>query len=127
MKLWSLPRKAVAVVGAMAILGLVLYVYAASAPVVVLHYSATATKPIGYFFNDDDDITKALIYPGTQAQFRTARSPREGYVIEVSMPAENGDGVEIKPPFSRVDVYIGADAKIERTVTRTDFMAKFFP
>lgn len=103
-------------------LALVMYVY--SAPVVVLHYSAAAGAPVGFFFNDDNSIIKDSMDPGTSRQFRTARHPHAGYFVEVSLPLSSREGVEIRPPFSRVDVYIGADSTITRTVINTDFMAR---
>lgn len=46
-----------------------------------------------------------------------------------ALPAEKvlhrDDGVEIEPPFSRVDIYIGADAKIVRTVIDKRYWARF--
>ena len=103
-------------------LALVLYAY--SAPVVVLHYSAAASGPVGFFFNDDNSIIKDTMDPGTSRQFRTAHYPHADYVVEVSLPMASREGVEIRPPFSRVDVYIGADTNITRTVIDTDFMAR---
>ncbi|OBV41569.1 hypothetical protein [Janthinobacterium psychrotolerans] len=103
-------------------LALAMYVY--GAPVVVLHYSAAASGPVGFFFNDDDSITKDTLEPGTSRQFRTAHYPHAGYFVEVSLPLASRAGVEIRPPFSRVDVHIGADTNIMRTVIKTDFMAR---
>jgi hypothetical protein len=110
-----------------AALWLALAVNAFTSPVVFLHYSAAAAAaaPVTYFFNEDNDIVKDRLAPGASVEFRTARRPREGYVIDVSLPFAGADGVEIRPPFSRVDVYIGPDAKIVRTVVRTDFLARF--
>ena len=103
-------------------LALAMYVY--GAPVVVLHYSAAASGPVGFFFNDDNSIIKDTMDPGTSRQFRTAHYPHADYVVEVSLPLASREGVEIRPPFSRVDVYIGADTNITRTVINTDFMAR---
>jgi hypothetical protein len=118
-------RKLLAVAGALAALWLALGVNSFTMPVVFLHYSAAAAAPVTYFFNEDNDIVKDRLAPGASVEFRTARRPREGYVIDVSLPFAGADGVEIRPPFSRVDVYIGPDAKIVRTVVRTDFLARF--
>ena len=117
-------RKLLIAAGMVGMLALALIVYAYSAPVVVLHYSAAASAPVGFFFNDDNTITKDAMEPGTSRQFRTARQPHADYFIEVSLPMASRDGVEIKPPFSRADVYIGADTKITRTVIRKDFLAR---
>lgn len=118
-------RKLSILTAMLATLVLALLVFACSAPVVVLHYSAAASGPVGFFFNDDNTIIKAAIDPGTSRQFRTARHPHAGYFIEVSLPMDSRDGVEIKPPFSRADVYIGADTAITRTVIKKDFLARF--
>ena len=99
--------------------------YVHTAPVVVIHYAAAATQPAGYFYNEDDFIIKASIRPGETLKFRTSRHPDADYFIDVSLPFDSHDHVEIRPPFSRVDVYIGADTKITRTVTRMDFLARF--
>ncbi len=96
-----------------------------TAPVVVLHHASTATGPVVYYFNANDDVTKGTIVPGQQVAFHLPHRLPPDYYIGVSMPFAGADGVEIKPPFSRVDVYIGADTKIARTVVRTDFLARF--
>jgi hypothetical protein len=118
-------RKLLVFAGMAAALWLALAVNAFTSPVVFLHYSAAAAAPVTYFFNEDNDIVKDRLAPGASVEFRTARRPREGYVIDVSLPFAGADGVEIRPPFSRVDVYIGADAKIARTVVLTGFLARF--
>ena len=118
--------KKIMIVGVvLCLLVLVLACYAYTAPVVVLHYAANASEPVAFFFNDDNNISKDTLYPGTRRQFRTATRPHAGYFIEVSLPLTSQDGVEIKPPFSRVDIYIGPDARIATTAVRTDFMARF--
>lgn len=96
-----------------------------TAPVVVLHYSAAAPRPVAYFFNEDDRVTKEYIAPGQQVAFHTPHRPPADYYINVSLPFASQDGVDIKQPFSRVDVYIGPDTRIARTVVKTDFMARF--
>ena len=120
-----MPKKLLALASAIALMWFVLVANAYTSPVVFLHYAASATTPVTYFFNEDNDIVKDHLDPGESVEFRTARRPRPGYVIDVSLPLASRDGVEIKPPFSRVDVYIGADTKITRTVTRTDFLSRF--
>jgi hypothetical protein len=95
------------------------------APLVVLHYSADATAPVGYFFNEDNDTAKAIIAPGASLGFRTARWPGPDYYVEVSLPLASRDGVDLKPPFSRVDIYIGADTRIVRTVIDRRFWKRF--
>ena len=118
-------KKLLKTAGVLAILWLALGAYVHTGPVVVLHYSADAREPVVYFFNEDNDIIKKRIYPGTSLAFHTAHRPDADYFIDVSLPFASRDGVEIKPPFSRVDVYIGPDTKITRTVVKTDFWARF--
>lgn len=120
-----MPKKLLGIAGAIALIWLALVANAYTSPVVFLHYAASATTSVTYFFNEDNNIVKNYLKPGESVEFRTARRPRPGYVIDVSLPLASHDGVEIKPPFSRVDIYIGADTKITRTVSRTDFLARF--
>jgi len=101
-----------------------LLIFSFSSPVVFLHYSATASEPVDYFFNDNHDIVKDRIHPGASLEFRIPHNPSSDYYINVSIPSASRDGVDVKPPFSRVDVYIGADTSIERVVIRTDYMAR---
>ncbi|NHZ78996.1 hypothetical protein F2P44_06860 [Massilia sp. CCM 8695] len=124
MKKASMRGQLFAGVGVLGMLGLALAVFAHSAPLVVLHYAAGGGEPVGFFFNEDNDITKDVIQPGTSRQFRTARRPHAEYFINVSLPLASRDEVEIKPPFSRVDVYIGADTRIKSTAVKTDFLAR---
>lgn len=124
MKSASMPKKLLAVAGAIAALWLAFAVNSLTLPVVFLHYSASATAPVTYFFNEDNDIVKDHLAPGESIEFRTARRLHAGYFIDVSLPLAGGDGVEIRKPFSRVDIYIGPDTKIERTVVKTDFLAR---
>jgi hypothetical protein len=119
-----MPKTLLAVAGTIAALWLALAVNSFTLPVVFLHYSATATAPVTYFFNEDNDIVKDHLAPGASIEFRTARRPHADYFIDVSLPLASRDGVEIRQPFSRVDVYIGPDTKIERTVVKTDFLAR---
>lgn len=117
-------RKLLAVAGAIAALWLAIGMNSLTLPVVFLHYSAAATAPVTYFFNEDNDIVKDHLDPGASIEFRTARRLHADYFIDVSLPFASRDGVEIRKPFSRVDVYIGPDTKIERTVVKTDFLAR---
>lgn len=105
-------------------LWLVLLVFSYTSPVVYLHYASAARAPVTYFFNEDNTTIKDRIDPGATIAFRTAHRPGAGYVIENSLPFASRDGVEIIPPFSRADVYIGADTKIARTVIDTDYVAR---
>ena len=94
-------------------------------PVVVLHYSADAQKPVAYFLNENDQITRGELAPGQTEKFYTPMFASRDAWIEVSLPFASRDGVDIKPPYSRVDVYIDAGTKIERTDTKHGFLARF--
>lgn len=124
MTLRSLLGKLFVVAAIPVALWLAVVAYSFTSPVVMLHYSADAKERVGYFFNEDNDTVKDYIDPGATVEFRTARSPGPDYFIEVSLPLASRDGVEIKPPFSRVDVYIGADTKIARTVVDQRYWAR---
>jgi len=124
MKRASMPKKLLAVVGMIAALWLALVVHSFTLPVVFLHYSAAATAPVTYFFNEDNDIIKDQLAPGASIEFRTGRRRRADYFINVSLPLASRDGVEIRQAFSRVDVYIGPDTRIERTEVKAEFLAR---
>lgn len=117
-------KKLLAVAGTIAALWLALVVNSLTLPVVFLHYSAAAKVPVTYFFNENNDIVKDQLVPGESIEFRTDRHPRTGYFINVSLPLASRDGVEIRQSFSRIDVYIGPDTKIERTEVKTNFLAR---
>lgn len=120
-----LPRELLKVAGGLALIWLALAINAWTSPVVMLHYAADATQPVVFFFDEPAaHVIRDTIYPGTSLSFRTPRDPYPGYAAIVSLPLASRDGVDIEPPFSRVDVYIGADTKIARTVTRTDYLAR---
>jgi len=114
-----------AIAGTITALWLALAVNAFTSPVVFLHYAADARAPVVYFFNEDNDIVKDRLAPGASVEFRTARRLHADYFIDVSLPFASRDGVEITQPFSRIDVYIGPDTKVERTVIRHDYLARF--
>lgn len=118
-------KKLSKIFGVFALLWLAWGVYVHTSPVIALHYSATASEPVVYFFMENDHTTKEYIYPGKSVEFHTPHRPPKNYYISVSLPFASRDDIEIKPAFSRVDVYIGADTKITRTVIKTDFMARF--
>lgn len=128
MNLRSLPRKLLKVVGVCAVLWLALVVNAYTSPVVVVHYAADAKEPVVYFFDEPAaHVIRGTIQPGTSISFRTPRDPYPGYSATVSLPSASRDSVDIEPPFSRVDVYVGADTRIARTVTRMDYFARLEP
>jgi len=121
----SLLRTLLKIFGVLALLWLLLLVYVKTSPVVVLHYSADAAEPVVYFFDEPTDTVKAHIHPRESVGFHVGHNLDPDFAITVSLPLASRDGVDITPPFSRVDVYIGADTKITRTVTRHDFFARF--
>ncbi|MNT28420.1 hypothetical protein D3C72_1641060 [compost metagenome] len=94
-------------------------------PVVVLHYSENASTRIGYFFNDNHDITKRGLQPGEIVKFPTAMFPAPDMWILLTFPTERGDSLEITEPFSRIDVHILEGGKIDRTVVRHGFFSRF--
>jgi hypothetical protein len=94
-------------------------------PVVVLHYDARAKDPVVYFYDDNNWISKKRIDPGAAARYFTDMFPDSESWIDVSLPFSSRDSVTLKLPFSRVDVYINADTKIERTVIRHGFFDRF--
>lgn len=51
--------------------------------------------------------------------------PSPDAFVDFSVPFASRDGVTIKPPYSRVDVYIDAATKIERMDTRHGFFERF--
>ena len=71
-------------------------------PVVLLHYAEDARESVVYFFNDNHLITKQEIKPGRVERFYTDLFPGADSFINVSLPFASRDGVEFKPPFSRV-------------------------
>lgn len=94
-------------------------------PVVVIHYSAEGSSPIGYVYDTDVYLARRILRPGDSAKYYTDWHHESDYWTSVSLPAESGDEVEIIGPFSRLDVYIGPDATIERTERRHGFFARF--
>ena len=111
-----------------AVLWVALAVNAYTSPVVVVHYAADAKEPVVYFFDEPAaHVIRGTMQPGESLSFRTPRDPYPGFVAIVSLPLASRDGVEIEPPFSRVDVYVGADTKIARTVKRMDYFARMEP
>lgn len=121
----SIVRKLTIAAGTLALLWLTLGAQAQLSPLVVLHYSADAREPVSYFFNEDNEIRKEMLAPGASRGFRTTRWPGPDYYLEVSLPFASRDGVELKPPFSRVDIYIGADTRIIRTDIDKRFWTRF--
>jgi hypothetical protein len=94
-------------------------------PVVVLHYAADAQEPVTYFYNDTNRITKDHLAPGQAKAFRADFFPEADSYINVSLPFASRDGVEFKPPFSRVDIYINSATKIDKVETKYGFLDRF--
>jgi len=94
-------------------------------PVLVLHYSSQAREPVAYILNENDRVTRRQLSPGGAVRFYTPMFARPDTWIEVSLPLASRDGVIIKPPFSRVDLYIDHFAKIERTDVKYGFFDRF--
>jgi len=94
-------------------------------PTVALHYSAEATDSLGYFLNDNHSITKRGLKPGESVKYPTAMFPEPDMWILLTFPFQSDDFLEITKPFSRIDVFIGPGAKIERTEVRHGFFARF--
>jgi len=115
-----------------AILGLLACIWVFSAawgafsPVVVVHYSEHATGRVSVFFNDNDDTRKLGMSPGQTLRFRTAMFPKPGMWILITFPGHSADHIELTQPFSRVDVFVGDGAKVERTEIRDRFLARLF-
>ncbi|EHK64366.1 hypothetical protein [Achromobacter arsenitoxydans] len=105
-------------------LWLVIALWGAFSPVVYLHYSKDATARISVFFNDNDDTAKQGMEPGQTVEFRTAMFAKPDMWILLTFPGESPDRLVLAKPFSRVEVYIGPGAKIERVETREDFFAR---
>lgn len=125
MKIDSLLKKALVASAVVGLCWLALVISHHTRPAVVLHYAADAKAPVIFFFMENDDTIKEYLHPGASLTYRTERSPGTDYYLSVSLPVASRDSVELKPPFSRVDVYIGPDTKITRTVVSTDFWSRF--
>jgi len=94
-------------------------------PIIALHYSDEAKESIGYFLNDNDVITKRGLNPGESVKYPAAMFPKPDMWILLTFPFDSDDFLEITKPFSRIDVFIGPGAKIERTEVRHGFFARF--
>jgi hypothetical protein len=96
-----------------------------SRPVIVLHYATDARQSVAYFFNENNKITRGELTPGQTEKFYMPMFPSSDAFVDFSLPLASRDGVNITPPYSRVDVYIGATTKIERTDARHGFFDRF--
>ena len=101
--------------------------WGAFSPVVLLHYSKHAESPLSVFFNDNDDTLKLGMSPGQTLKFRTAMFPGPDMWILITFPGASPDHIELTKPFSRVDVFVGAGAKIVRTEVDERFFARVWP
>lgn len=94
-------------------------------PLVALHYSAKASESIVYFLDTESSITKSDLAPGESTFVPTAMYPPSEMWVTLSFPGTSRDVLEVTAPFSRIDVYIGPGARIERTETRYGFFSRF--
>jgi hypothetical protein len=94
-------------------------------PVVVIHYSAAAEEPIGYIYDTDWYLSRDGLHPGESTRYFADWRQKPGHWTGISVVGEKWDYVEINGPFSRVDVYVGPDAKVQRTEIRYGFFARF--
>ncbi|MDH0093729.1 MULTISPECIES: hypothetical protein [Achromobacter] len=99
--------------------------WGAFTPAVFLHYSDAASEEIGVFFNDNHDTDKFGMMPGETVTLRTAMFPRQEMWILLTFPTDSTDSLEITKPFRRIDVCIGAGAKIEKTEIRHGWLDRF--
>ncbi len=95
-------------------------------PVLVIHYSPDASETLGYFLLENYDTLKEVIEPGENIRFFMDMFPEPDELIIFSLPASSQEWVEIKYPFSRVDIYINADSRIERTRISQAFLERFY-
>ncbi len=79
-------------------------------PTIAIHYAADADKPVSYFYDEEHAIIRDHLNPGQSVLFATSMFPDADSLVIISTPFVNTEGVEITPPFSRVDVYIDAQA-----------------
>jgi hypothetical protein len=93
--------------------------------VIALHYAADARQPVAYFFNDNDAITRGELAPGGTEKFSMPMFPSPDSTVYFSLPFASRDGAAIKPPYSRVDVYVDAATKIERIEIKHGFFDRF--
>jgi hypothetical protein len=94
-------------------------------PVVILHYAPDAQGSDVYFFNEDNDTLKKEIKPGQVERIYTDYFQSRDFPMILSLPYSSRDGTYLTPPFSRVDIYIDANAKIDRVATRYGFFDRF--
>jgi len=94
-------------------------------PIVVLHYAADARGPVVYFFNEDNHTKKEEIKPGHVKRIYTDFFQNRDFSMILSLPYSSRDGVDLIPPFSRVDIYINANAKVERVGKKHGFFERF--
>jgi hypothetical protein len=118
-----MPLRSFATVVAIVVLALIAWFICR--PVIVLHYSADAKGPVAYFLNENDQVTRGQLLPGETRRFFSPMFPGRDRWIEVSVPFASRDGVQIRPPYSRVDVYIDASSAIGRTEAKYRFFDRF--
>ncbi|WP_156902791.1 hypothetical protein [Achromobacter sp. MFA1 R4] len=94
-------------------------------PIVALHYSSQATESLVFYLYSDGTITKSELAPGKSDYTSTAMNPPSDMQVILSFPVLRREVLHVTEPFSRIDVYIGPGARIERTEIRHDFFARF--
>ena len=94
-------------------------------PLILIHYSAEAPDAVVYFLDDGIYTTHEEIQPGSRDRYFGDMFPEADFSITFSLPYSSRDGFEIYPPFSRIDIYVDADARIERTEVSQNFFARF--
>lgn len=113
------------IVGFLVLLWTSVALWGTFSPMVLLHYSKTATEQIGVFFNDNHDTSKFEMRPGETVARYTAMFPKPDMWLLLTFPGQSSDSLEITKPFRRIDVCIGPDAKIARVEIRHGFFDRF--
>lgn len=94
-------------------------------PIVAMHYSSRATESLVFYLYSDGTITKSELAPGKSDYTSTAMNPPSDMQVILSFPVLRREVLHVTEPFSRIDVYIGPEARIERTEIRHGFFARF--
>ena len=94
-------------------------------PVILIYYSSEASNAVVYFLDDGVYTTHEKIQPSSRDRYFGDLFPESGHWLNFSLPYSSQDGFDIYPPFSRIDIYIDASARIERTEVSQNFFARF--
>ncbi|TRX73448.1 hypothetical protein [Pseudomonas mangiferae] len=95
-------------------------------PVLVIHYAPDAIEEVGYFLLVNNNTDKDALSPGEKSRYYMDMFPEPNSLIIFSLPATSRDGVELTPPFSRVDIYVDAGHTITRTRISHGFFERFY-